>query len=127
MFVWILVGLGLVGVAKSGKHGAKVITSGSTLLRKGKTYRVEMTATGGVVDDPNQRAAVAEAIEGGLKNSGAYDIYISPTIPMIVSYSIRVAGDTPLMLALPAQQTINGVEATYTFTSIQQIAAAKAA
>lgn len=103
------------------------IRSGSALLRKGKTYRIEMTVRGGQVDDPAQRAPIAHALEAGLMQTGAYDVYISPTIPMTVAYSYVATGDTPVMLGLESDQNINGVAAKYTFSSVQQIAARKAA
>lgn len=107
--------------------GSAPIRSGSALLRKGKTYRIEMTVRGGAVDDPAQRAPIAHALEQGLMQTGAYDVYISPTIPMTVAYSYVATGDTPVMLGLESDQNINGVAAKYTFSSVQQIAARKAA
>lgn len=108
---------------KGSKPGAPV-TSGTTLLRKGKTYRIQMTASGGIVDDPNHRASAAKAIEEGLKQTGAYDIYMAPSLPMVIEYSYTVAADTPVTLILPSEQSINGVQSTYMFTQVQQISPA---
>jgi hypothetical protein len=134
---WILLALLGVVVVKGAGGGKQSsgggdgsqspIRSGSALLRKGKTYRIEMTVRGGKVDDPNQRAVIAHDLETGLVSTGAYDVYVSPTIPMTVAYSYVATADTPVMLGLASDQSINGVAASYAFSSVQQIAAKKAA
>jgi hypothetical protein len=53
--------------------------------------------------------------------AGAYDVYISPTVPLQVSYSLVAQGDLPIVLNVPTTQSIGGIPADYTFRSVQQI------
>lgn len=123
--------LGLLGVvivaATQKKTNPPAVTSGTAQLRKGRTYRLQLSLRGGITDDPSRRPDVALAMQNGLGMAGAYDIYVAPTIPMLVEYSLVAEGDTPVVMNAPVQQAIGGVTAEYSFTRIQEIAAKKAA
>ena len=124
---WIFAALAAILFAQSsgGSRASKKITQGTALLKGGRAYRIELEVSGpALIGNPT---GVAQGIDNGLRMAGSYDVLVQPTIPLQVSYSIVPAGDVPIVLHVPVQQTMGGVAADYTFRSVQQIAAARLA
>ncbi|MET0410230.1 MAG: hypothetical protein ABW217_02990 [Polyangiaceae bacterium] len=120
-----LFAVGVIAAATKKKTNPPAVSSGTAQLRKGKTYRIQLSVRGGLADDPNRRPDAALAMQNGLGMAGAYDIYVAPTFPMLVEYSLVAEGDTPVVLNVPVQQVIGGLAGEYTFTRIQEIARKK--
>lgn len=115
---WIAAGILAFMFSRSGGGKAKV-SQGTAQLRAGKAYRIEMDVDGDAVRaNPSD---VARGLDNGLRMAGAYDVMVQPTIPLLVSYSMHMPGDLPIVLNVPAQQTIGGLNAVYTFRSVQEI------
>jgi len=129
MLGWVLaLGLGVVAVrGRKGSGGSKAQTSGSVTLLGGKSYRVELSVSGRAVNEAPNPAQVAEGVRNGLMMNGGYDVYASPSNPILVGYSIDVPYDTPVVLGVAATQQIGGLPAEYVFRSVQRIAKRKAA
>lgn len=110
-----------------GRSRLKRWTSGSAQLKANKTYRFELSVDGDAVRKSSNPSDLARGLDNYLRMNGAYDVMVQPTMPILVSYSMRMAGDLPVVLHVPAQQTMGGLTGSYTFTGIQEIAPSVAA
>jgi hypothetical protein len=99
-----------------------VVTEGSAFLEQGKTYRIELEVGGpALTSAADHPSIVAQGVDAGLRMAGAYNVYISPTTPLQISYSLVAQGSTPVVLNVPTTQLVTGIPADYTFRSVQQI------
>lgn len=126
MIGWLFAGM-LAWMFSQGAGGQRKITSGTAQLKAGKAYRFELEVDGPAVRNAPNPADVARGLDNGLRMAGAYDVMVSPTFPLRASYSLVMPGDLPVVLNVPATQAIGGLQGQYTFRSVQQIAAARAA
>lgn len=123
---WIFAALAaLIFSGSSGGSRSKKVTTGTAMLKGGRAYRIELEVSGQALN--SKPTEVAQGVDNGLRMNGAYDVLVQPTIPLLVSYSIVPAGDVPIVLNVPAQQTIGGMAADYTFRSVEQIATTRRA
>lgn len=132
MMGWVLAALAAIVFSQGGGNSSsssggtrKKYTTGTAPMKAGLAYRIELEVTGAALQA--NPVGVAQGIDNGLRMAGAYDVLIQPTFPLLVSYSFVPAGDLPVVLNVPVQQTIGGVPGLYTFKSIQQIDRATAA
>jgi X-X-X-Leu-X-X-Gly heptad repeat protein len=126
MMGWIFAGV-FAWMISQASGGSRKITTGTAQLKAGKAYRIELEVDGPAVRQAPNPADVARGLDNGLRMAGAYDVMVSPTFPLKASYSLLMPGDLPIVLNVGAQQTIGGLQGTYTFRSVQQIATARAA
>jgi hypothetical protein len=128
MFGWVLAAVAAYMFASSANSGSKrKVTQGTAQLRAGRTYRFELSLDGDAVRKSPNPSDVARGLDNGLRMAGAYDVMVQPTIPILASYSMLIAGDLPIVLNVPATQAIGGIPGQYTFTSVQEIAGRQAA
>lgn len=111
--------------AGEGSSSKKKIKSGTAKLKANRAYRIELQVSTPLLQSDPQSIVVA--MDNGLRMAGAYDVLVEPSIPLRVQYSIILPGDLPIVLNVPAQQSIGGVAGEYTFLSVQEIAAPKRA
>src|SRR5436190_13185807 len=126
MMGWIFAAVAAYMFSQSGGGGnRRKVTKGTAQLRAGRTYRFEIELDGiSLRTNPTQ---TAQGLDNGLRMAGAYDVLVQPSIPLHASYSVRIAGDLPIVLNVPATQAIGGAAGEYTFRSVQEIAASVAA
>lgn len=127
---WIFAALAALLFTQGSKGGgsSKKVTQGTATLKAGRAYRIELEVGGpALLQAADHPSKVAQGVDNGLRMNGAYDVLVQPTIPLLVSYSIVPPGDVPVVLNVPAGQTIAGIPADYTFRSVQQISSARAA
>lgn len=125
----LILAAGVAAIALAGRKSGgakKPQTTGTATLKGGKSYRIELSVSGRAVNEAANPAHVAEGVRNGLMMNGAYDVYASPSNPILVSYSLDVPYDTPVVLGVAATQQIGGLPAEYVFRSVQQIAKRKA-
>lgn len=128
MFGWIAAAVAAYMLSQSGSSAQKRKQSqGTAQLKAGRTYRFELSVDGDAVRKSPNPSDVARGLDNGLRMAGAYDVMVQPTIPLLASYSMRIAGDLPIVLNVPATQSIGGLAGEYTFRSVQEIAASRAA
>ena len=111
--------------AGEGSSSKKKIKSGTAKLKANRAYSIELQVSTPLLQSDPQSIVVA--MDNGLRMAGAYDVLVEPSIPLRVQYSIILPGDLPIVLNVPAQQSIGGVAGEYTFLSVQEIAAPKRA
>jgi hypothetical protein len=126
MLGWIAAAIAAYMFSQSGNQRRKV-THGTALLRANRTYRIEISVDGDAVRKSPNPSDVARGLDNGLRMGGAYDVMVQPTIPILASYSMHIAGDLPIVLNVPATQSIGGLPGEYTFRSVQEIAPSAAA
>lgn len=126
MLGWFAAAFAAYIFSQSGNQRRKV-TKGTAQLRAGRTYRFELSVDGDAVRKSPNPSDVARGLDNGLRMAGAYDVMVQPTIPLLASYSMRIAGDLPIVLNVPATQAIGGLAGDYTFRSVQEIAPSAAA
>lgn len=124
MMGWVFAALAAYMLSKSGGAKRKV-TNGTAQLKAGKTYRFEIAVDGTQVRATPTQAA--QGLDNGLRMAGAYDVMVQPTLPLLASYSMFIAGDLPVVLNVPVSQNIGGLAGEYTFLSVQEIEGRKAA
>jgi hypothetical protein len=124
---WIAAAVVAFLFSRAGAGNGRKVTKGTAQLKAGKAYRFEMTVDGDAVRKAPNPSDVARGLDNGLRMAGAYDVMVQPTIPLLVSYSMQMPGDLPVVLNVPASQTIGGLAGVYTFTSIQEISATRRA
>lgn len=123
---YLLAALAALIFAGVGKNkGSKKVTSGTAQLKANRAYRIELQYNSPLLQTQPQQ--VAQGLDNGLRMAGAYDVLVQPTIPLLISYSIIVPGDLPIVLNVPAEQTIAGYAGQYTFLSVQEIKQTRAA
>lgn len=127
MFQWIAAAVVAYMFAQSSGGGRRKVTQGTAQLRANRTYRFELEVDGDAVRKSPNPVDVARGLDNGLRMAGAYDVLVQPTMPIKASYSMRIAGDLPVVLNVPATQAIGGLAGQYTFRSIQEIDASRAA
>lgn len=124
MMGWVFAAVAAYMLSKSGGAKRKV-TKGTAQLKAGKTYRFEIAVDGTQVRATPTQAA--QGLDNGLRMAGAYDVMVQPTLPLLASYSMFIAGDLPVVLDVPVSQNIGGLAGEYTFLSVQEIEGRKAA
>lgn len=127
MGAWIAAALAAFIFSQAGNGQKRKQTTGTAQLKTGKAYRFEMTVDGDAVRKAPNPADVARGLDNGLRMAGAYDVLVSPSMPLLVSYSMLMPGDLTVVLNVPATQSIGGLQGVYTFTAIQEIAPARKA
>lgn len=127
MLGWIAAALAAYMFSQSGSGGRRKVTQGTAQLRANRTYRFELSVDGDAVRKSPNPSDVARGLDNGLRMAGAYDVMVQPTIPLLASYSMRIAGNLPIVLNVPATQAIGGLAGEYTFRSVQEIAPSAAA
>lgn len=128
MMGWIFAAVAAYAFSQAGSGGSKrKITTGAAQLRAGRAYRFEIALDGDAVRKAANPTQVAQGLDNGLRMSGAYDVLVQPTIPILASYSLQMPGDLPIVLNVPATQAIGGLSGQYTFLSVQEIAPRRAA
>lgn len=104
------------------KAAPSKVTTGTAMLKQGKAYRIELEVGGPALQSAGRHPSdVAIAIDNGLRMAGAYDVIVQPSMPLWVTYSLVAQGTTPVVLNVAAQQAIGGIQADYTFRSVQEI------
>lgn len=127
MFGWIAAAFAAYIFATAGQGTRRKATQGTVQLRAGRTYRFELSLDGDVVRKSSNPSDVARGLDAGLRQAGGYDVLVQPTIPIQASYSMRIAGNLPVVLNVPTTQAVGGIVGQYTFTAIQEIAPSAAA
>jgi hypothetical protein len=127
VIAWMFSTNGGKGSKQSPKESPKV-TTGTALLEQGKAYRIELEVGGPALQAAGRHPSdVAIAMDNGLRMAGAYDVTVTPSMPLWVTYSLVAQGTTPVVLNIAAQQKIGGIDADYTFRSVQEIKPVKPA
>jgi hypothetical protein len=103
------------GAAAGSAIGAAPFTFGVMQLVKGKSYHFE-TEMGGM--SPEQ----APGVLSGLQAAGAWDIYVAPTTPLLVSYSQRCTTTQALSVGVPYPVEGEGPARTFTAKSVREVA-----
>lgn len=127
MWGWVAAAVAAYMFSQSGGGSRRKVTSGSVQLKANRTYRFEISVDGDAVRKSSNPSDLARGLDNYLRMNGAYDVMVQPTIPILASYSMRIAGDLPIVLNVPASQAMGGLQGLYTFTSVQEIAPSAAA